>query len=138
MNLEQKLNPKLLNVTLPVASALSGVAAVAATAYIHGLDKREESPVALFEWLFTVYVNLEFFPTILLLFVIGLVGGLAFPSRWILIGASSMLVFILAAVLEIMWGVGAHNVWPIELIIYFFFTIPSLAGAGMGRLIMKD
>jgi len=69
------------------------------------------------------------------LLLVGIGSGLAFvkPKHWLVLGGSTMLLFPLAAILEMNKDPGSHNLWPIEFLLYIVFVSgPGVLGALLG------
>lgn len=81
------------------------------------------------------YKNVIFFPTATLLFVFGVAVGFIVQRFCLLLGLSSILVFPCVALYEMLINPSSHNLWPIEFIIYAFFSIPAIVGAFIGKRI---
>lgn len=96
---------------------------------------RYEAP--LFPFLKTAFENLVFIPTLLSFFVVGFFLGIVQPQKWLLIGLSTIFVFPLVVILEVIISSTSHNLWPIELGIYLFFGLMAVVGAYLGRKIIS-
>ena len=83
------------------------------------------------------FKNVIFIPTVILLCLFGVTMSIFAQKNSLLLGLSSMLVFPCAALYEMSINPTSHNLWPLEFIIYAFFTIPAIAGTFIGRRISK-
>jgi intracellular septation protein A len=79
--------------------------------------------------------NLRFLPTTILLFVLGMGLGFLNPNRWFILAVGTVVVFPVAAILEMMVAPQSHSVWPIEFVVYGVLGLPSIIGAFVGRVI---
>ena len=71
-------------------------------------------------------------------FVLVIGGALAFarPKKWLVLGSSTILLFPLAALLEMLRDPSSHNLWPIEFMFYIVLIGgPGLLGAFIGSII---
>ena len=79
------------------------------------------------------FENAVFFPTVVLLSIIGFLLGFAIPRFWFFVGFSIILVFPITAVYEMNISPSSHNLWPFEFFFYGLFCIPSIFGSFLGR-----
>jgi hypothetical protein len=114
---------------MAVAMSL-GVVAVYVPARLHGPIRSIGSPV--FDWFFSAWKHCNCVVTLGVLFLIGLALALVWPAHWKAAGCSTMLVFPIFAVVEMVTDPNTHTIFPIEFAFYGFFTLFSLAGAAAG------
>jgi hypothetical protein len=75
--------------------------------------------------------------TLVLLFVAGLTVGAFRRAPSLLIGLSSMGLFPLASVAEMVADPKSHNLFPIEWFLYGLATIPAIAGSTLGHRLRR-
>jgi len=97
----------------------------------YGIDtgKRKECFSALIGYTFENTVPL---PTLILLFCLGFMLGLAGSRIWFILGLLTIFIFPINAVYEMNIDPSSHNLWPFEFFIYILFTVPALIGAFFG------
>lgn len=83
------------------------------------------------------YKNVEFFPTMALLAMSGIIIGFLTKRLCVFLGMSSILVFPSVAIYEMVRDPTSHNLWPFEFVIYFAFSIPAIVGACVGKKIAE-
>lgn len=83
------------------------------------------------------YKKVIFLPTMVLLVLSGIITGFVVKRLCVLLGMSSIIVFLLVAIYEIMTQPSSHSLWPIEFIVYFVFSIPAIIGACIGKNIAE-
>jgi hypothetical protein len=97
-------------------------------------------------WFASAYANLRFAPTLLSMFVLGAVLGLAQPRWWPL---SCCLTVSLPVVLhginflnDVRLEPTSHNLWPFEFAILLGFGLPALVagflGSGLSRALQRS
>ena len=137
-------NPPILRATphwpvivTVVVAAVAGLLCVVLPPYLvsGGIGRTYEAP--LFPILRTAIENLQLKHTMIGLFVLGVVLGFLQPRSWCLVGAGTVLLLPLAAMLEMIADGTSHNLFPLEFGIYAFIGLPAVAGAYAGRF-MKD
>jgi len=118
--------------TLGVAATL-GLLAVELPAHFHGPLPPVRSP--LFQWLGQGWQYCDCRTTWTLLFGSGLLLGLLWPPRWLIAGLSTMLVFPIAASVEMLAFPlsQSHSLWPIEFALYLAFSLCAVAGSSLAR-----
>jgi hypothetical protein len=97
---------------------------------LDGIEHTYTGP--LFPTLATAWENLAFGPTMLSLFVLGIVLGAFQPGFWWLVGAAPVALLPAAAILEMVVSSTSHNLWPIEFALYAFVGLSSFLGAFIG------
>ena len=112
-----------------------GVLAVYVPARSRGPIASVSSPV--FDWLFSAWKHCNCKVTVAALFLIGLLLSLAFPRHWKAAGFSTMLVFPVLALVEMVVDPHTHTLFPFEFALYGFFTLFSVAGAALGGLLLR-
>ena len=115
-------------------AAVAGIACVIVPyGAVHGLDGSYPAP--LFPVLKNSWEALQLIPTIILLFGVGSALGFIRPTNWLILGSSTVLLFPLAAILEMAVDSGSHNLWPIEFVLYgILIAGPALVGAFLGSV----
>lgn len=76
--------------------------------------------------------------SLFLLFLVGGLAGALFPSRWWLVGPSTVLPLTLVATVEILLGVGSHNLWPLEFVVFAVLVLPGFVGALCGMWLRRS
>ena len=71
--------------------------------------------------------------TLIFLGMAGLVPALLTRTRPLILGASTMALLPVAALLEMAVDPTSHNLWPIEFVFYAVAALPGFAGALAGR-----
>jgi hypothetical protein len=123
---------------LPLLITLAAIAGIASVIVpyvaIHGFGGHYSSP--LFPLLRNAWELLELIPTLVLLLIVGGILGFIRPKNWLVLGSSTVLLFPLAAVLEMAVDPGSHNLWPIEFLLYVVLVaVPALAGSLLGSVL---
>jgi len=120
-----------LALVISVAAA-AGLTCIIAPPFLlpGGIQSTYTAP--LFPTLTTAWENLAFGPTMLSLFVLGIVLGAFQPRFWWLVGAAPVAPLPVAAVLEMVVSPTSHNLWPIEFALYAFVGLSSFLGAFIG------
>ncbi len=74
------------------------------------------------------------FPSLLVMFVAGLLAGVVRPGSWWQLGLACAFAvpFVLASDV-VMLPNGYHNLWPFEFAIYLPLALPALPGALLGH-----
>jgi len=80
-----------------------------------------------------IYESMIPIPTLSLLIIIGIILGFISPRLWFLSGVLTLSIFPIVAFCEMITNPTSHNLWPIEFILYFVFTIPAIGGAYIGN-----
>lgn len=132
------MRPILQLALLISLAAVAGVACVIAPyVAVHGIDGTYQAP--LFPLLRNSWEKLQLIPTIILLLGVGGVLGFIRPMNWLVLGASTVILFPLAAILEMLVDSGSHNLWPIEFVLYgIFIAGPALVGAFFGFIFARE
>jgi len=81
------------------------------------------------------YKNVLFMQAVILLFILGITMGMFIGKHLLLYGLLSVTIFPCVALYEIILDKTSHNLWPVEFIIYFIFSIPVIVGAFLGKVI---
>lgn len=122
-----------------VLSALLGLACVVVPAYVIPGQVTKVYPAPFFSVIWTAVDSIAFRPTLIGLLLLGFVLGLLQPKIWWLSGLASMAIFPIALLIELLWSgffpsatIPERNLWPFEIVIYMFATIPTLVGALSG------
>ena len=68
-------------------------------------------------------------PTVIMLFLSGILLGKLGRSVWFPLGLMTMALFPLVAMIEMNLDSTSHNLFPIEFGLYGFFTLPAVVGA---------
>ncbi len=123
--------------SLPVLIVLAAVGGILSVLIpyllLHGYAGPHKYSAPLFPLLRNAWEGLHPIFSGLLLLAVG--GALAFvrPKNWLVLGGSTMLLFPLAAILEMNKDPGSHNLWPIEFVVYVVFVGgPGVLGALLG------
>jgi len=74
-------------------------------------------------------------PTAALLFAVGFSLGTVGPRVWWLVGLSTMFIFPIVAICEMIISPTSHNLWPFEFLLYGLFSIPAIIGSFVGSRI---
>jgi len=82
-----------------------------------------------------IFDNLEFAPTIMLLFIAGCLLGYLGERIWWLVGILTMIAFPISAIYEMKISPTSHNLWPFEFALYGVVCIPAIVGAFIGSKI---
>jgi hypothetical protein len=124
---------KTKNISSLVAVSILGIVSIIIPVYILGdLLKQYDSP--LFPILRTGLEGLSAF-TFLFLYLSGfLVKLFSDLSSW-KIGLMSMALLPFAAICEMIADSSSHNLFPIEFILYGFYTIPAIIGAYTSQIL---
>ena len=118
-----------------VIAAVVGMACVVAPPFLIPGQIQRTYPAPLFPALWTAWENLAPIPTLLSLFVLGIVVGAIQPRFWRVLSWATVAPFPLAAVCEVIVSPTSHNLWPLEFAMYALLGIPSFAGAAIGKRI---
>lgn len=115
-------------------ASVAGVTCVLAPyVAVHGFGGTYSSP--LFPLLRNAWEDLQPILTVILLLGVGITFGFLWPRYWLVLGASTMLLFPLAATLEMVVDPGSHNLWPVEFMLYgVFIGAPAVAGGVIGSV----
>ena len=82
----------------------------------------------------SIYENVIFLPTAVLLFFIGIFIGYIAPRLWWLLGLFTVIVFPINSIIEMVTVPSSHNLWPIEFAIYSFMALPAMIGSFIGKI----
>lgn len=124
---------KLKNTSSFLLSSILGLASIVLPVFILGdLLKHYDSP--LFATLRTGLEGISAYSLLFLLLSGCVVKLFSDASSW-KIGLMSMALFPLAAICEMIADSSSHNLFPIEFILYGFYTIPATIGAYTTQLI---
>lgn len=126
--------------TLPVLILLAAVGGILSVLipYLvsHGYAGPHKYSAPLFPLLRNAWEALNPFMSGLLLLVVG--GGVALvrPKNWFVLGGSTVLLFPLAAILEMNKDPSSHNLWPFEFVLYIVLVGgPGVLGALLGSIL---
>jgi hypothetical protein len=72
-----------------------------------------------------------------LFFIISFISGFLYKVNPWIVGISMNSIFLLATFYEMTVFKGSHNLLPAELVIYFFFSLPSILGSYLGLYINR-
>lgn len=72
----------------------------------------------------------------LFLFTSFIISFLYKVNPWI-VGISMISGFLLATIYEMTVFKGSHNLFPVELVVYFFFSLPSVIGSYLGLYVKR-
>src|SRR5687768_16709930 len=75
--------------------------------------------------------------TAVIFFIAGILIGYFLKLNPWLSGICLILVLPVASVCEIVLDSNSHNLFPFELIVYFVFALPPVAGTYFGRFLLK-
>lgn len=67
-----------------------------------------------------------------LFFIISFISGFLYKVNPWIVGISMNSIFLIATFYEMTVFKGSHNLLPAELVIYFFFSLPSILGSYLG------
>ena len=82
-----------------------------------------------------IFDNLELYPTIMLLFIVGCFLGYYEARIWWLTGILTMTAFPVSAIYEMKVSLTSHNLWPFEFALYGIVCTPAIVGAFIGSRI---
>lgn len=86
----------------------------------------------LFPFIRTAIENLQLSMTIIGLFLLNFFLAKNNRGKWLVIGLASIILFPIAAILEIIVDAKSHNLISFELLLYGIIDIPALLGAFVG------
>lgn len=72
-----------------------------------------------------------------LFFIISFISGYLYKVNPWIVGISMNSTFFLATFYEMTVFKGSHNLLPAELVVYFFFSLPSILGSYLGLYINR-
>jgi hypothetical protein len=131
-------NPKEARVPLSnlmgvvIVAAVLGFISITCPPYIiSGKNGAYDEP-SLFAFIQTAIENLSILPTTVLLILSGGFVGYLKPEKWALLGFSTIVLFPIASIGEMILYPTTHNLWPIEFFVYCLLSIPALVGALIG------
>lgn len=128
------MNKILFDIFLSII--IGSIIVIAIPYIIHGSDIIQyHSP--LFPFVTTAIKNSSFIITSACLFVTFAVIGYL-RKTWLVLGFSSILIFPLITISEILNTPSSHNLWPFELLFYLSLMIFSLVGAFTGNKIAQS
>ena len=113
-------------------AAVLGFISVTCPPYIIPGKKVVSYEGSLFAFIQTAIENLSILPTTILLTLSGCFVGYLKPEKWALWGFSTIILFPIAAITEMILHPTSHNLWPIEFFIYCILSIPAIVGALIG------
>lgn len=134
------MNERIQLVLFAILAAVVGISSVIFP-YIatYGTSETYEVSAPLFPLLVNSWEKLQPVVTGVILFGAGLVLGFVKPKFWKIIGASTTLFFIIAALIEMMTDLSSHSLFPIEFVLYFVFIGgPATIGTFTGSKIRKS
>lgn len=123
--------------SLPVLIVLAAVGGILSVLIpylvVHGYAGPHKYPAPLFPLLRNAWEGFHPIVSGPLLLVVGAALAFVRPKNWLVLGGSTMLLFPLAAILEMNRDPGSHNLWPIEFGLYIVFVGgPGVLGAVLG------
>ena len=125
---------KLTNVSTLIVISILGMLSIILPIFILGELKPYDSP--LFPLIKTGIEGISKF-SLFFLFLSGfMVKIFSDLSGW-KIGLASMMLFPLAAFLEMTVDRSSHNMFPIEFMFYAIYALPSVLGASVSQIIKK-
>jgi len=135
--MEGKRIPKkrILDTLSFILASILGFFAVVLPPYVipNGIRVTRDAP--LFPIIATASANFALIPTIILLFIIGCILGFIRSHIWWLLGLSTMALFPVADILEMLVAPTSHNLWPIQFILDAVLSTPAIFGAFIGSRI---
>ncbi len=105
---------------------------------IYGYEEGELYASPLFPLLRSAWEKLNIVFTPLILVAVGAILGYLRPHRWLVIGASAMLLLPVATIAEILISPTTHNLWPLEFLLYLTLVSgPAVFGSYIGRVVHR-
>jgi hypothetical protein len=124
--------PQLNLVGVVIIAAVLGFISITSPPYIILGKKVVYYEDPLFPFIRTAIENLSLLPTTGLLILSGGIVGYLKPEKWGLLGFSTIVLFPLASITEMILYPTTHNLWPIEFFVYCILSIPAIVGALIG------
>ena len=124
--------PQLNLVGVIIVAAVLGFISITSVPYIIPGKKVVLYEAPLFPFIQTAIENLSILPTTGLLILSGGIVGYLKPEKWGLLGFSTIVLFPLASIAEMILYPTTHNLWPLEFFVYCMLSIPALVGALIG------
>lgn len=115
-----------------IAAAVLGFISITSPPYIIPGKEVVFYEAPLFPFIQTAIENLSILPTTVLLILSGGFVGYLKPEKWGLLGFSTIVLFPIASITEMILYPTTHNLWPIEFFVYCILSIPALVGALIG------
>ena len=115
-----------------IVAAVLGFLSITLPPYIIPGKKLVAYEAPLFPFIRTAIENLSISPTAGLLVFSGGVIGYLKPQKWRLLGFSTIVLFPIASIAELIVDPTSHNLWPLEFFIYGMLSIPAILGALVG------
>ena len=115
-----------------IVAAVLGFISITSPPYIIPGRKVVLYEASLFPFIRTAIENLSILPTTVLLILSGGIVGYLKPEKWGLLGFSTIVLFPIASITEMILCPTTHNLWPIEFFVYCILSIPALVGALIG------
>ena len=128
-------NPKEARVSLSnlvgvgIVAVVLGFISITCPPYIIPGRNGVDYEPSLFDFIQTAIENLSILPTTVLLMLSGGFVGYLKPDKWALLGFSTIVLFPIASITEMILYPTTHNLWPIEFLVYCILSIPALLGA---------
>ena len=112
-----------------IVAAVLGFISITSPPYIIPGKKVVDYEASLFAFIETAIENLSILPTTVLLILTGGFVGYLKPEKWRLLGFSTIALFPIASITEMILHPTTDNLWPIEFFVYCILSIPALIGA---------
>jgi hypothetical protein len=116
-----------------VLSATLGFIAVIVPPYLLKSSGFISYDAPLFPFVRSAIENLRLFPTVILLFAIGVFFGVVYRKRCIALAFATMLFFPVYVIAEVLADPASHGLWPFEIIMYIALIIPAMLGVALSR-----
>jgi VIT1/CCC1 family predicted Fe2+/Mn2+ transporter len=125
---------KASNLLFIAAASIMGVASLVIPYLItYGYVPEELYDAPLFPLLRSSWEGLNPVVTALILVMTGMFLGFIRGQKWRTLGLSSVLLLVLAAIIEMVVSPSSHNLWPMEFLMYVIFIAgPMSLGAFVG------
>ena len=134
MKIHQIIFMKLNNMPVFIAISILGLLSIIVPVFILPDLKPYESP--LFPLIRTGIEGISIY-SLGFLFFSGFIVKLFSKISFWKIGLMSMVLFPLAAICEMILDSSSHSLFPIEFILYGFYTIPAIIGAATSQVIRR-
>ena len=119
-------------VSVVIVAAVLGFISITCPPYIIPGKKVVSYEATLFGFIQTAIENLSILPTTILLMLSGCFVGYLKPEKWALLGFSTIILFPIVSITEMILHPTTHNLWPIEFFVYCILSIPAIVGALIG------
>ena len=124
--------PQLNLVGVVIVAAVLGFISITSPPYIIPGKEVVIYDASPFAFIQTAIENLSILPTTVLLILSGSFVGYLKPENWRLLGFSTIVLFPIASITEMILYPMTHNLWPLEFLVYGVLSIPPLIGALIG------